>query len=280
MQANKHEHERHRRTHRYPWAYPSVAELRAGAKYLGGAEKISFIKRDPDSKQGKKKPCRRILNAKDQEKKRLRREAAAGMQPRAEYGDADEDLRQRARKPPEGADEAAWVKGEIVRALAFTSGPSVAIMQQGELWQAYVKGEANLEPCGQGPAVEFMVRTFLDSYPIEYTTSKILKLWNKGEFLFVRGASPLDKIRPWGADEDTDPADYALSGDRDRVRMALCFECGQWRTVPTATAKAFDGGRKQFKCKKSPWIADDEGCNASLNDEEALYPKVHPDERM
>ena len=279
-QANKHTHRRHQGTRRFPWAFPSVAELRAGAKFLGGAETVSFIKRKPDSKQGKKKPCRRILNAKDQEAKRRRREAAAGMQNRAEYGDADVELRQRARKPPEGADETAWVKGEIVRALAFTDGPSVAVMKHGELWQAYAKGEANLEPCGQGPAVEFMVRTFLSTYPVEYTTSHILKLWKKGDFLFVRGASPLDKIRPWGADEDTDPAEYALSGSRERVSMALCFECGQWRTVPTRTAKAFAGEKKQFKCKKSPWIAEDEGCKASLNDEEAQYPKVHPSKRM
>lgn len=110
--------------------------------------------------------------------------------------------------------------------------------------------------------------------PGEFTATKVLELFKKGSFLFVRGGSALGNIRPWGADIDEDRAAWSLTVPREKVAMILCVRCGFWRTVPGQTAHAFDKKKKEFRCKHSPWIATELGCSAELNDEEARYPRT------
>jgi len=248
-------------------------------KLLGGSEMVVTVDRpEPQEKKKKKPPYKRMLSTKDHELKRRRRDNWAGLPQRGKWGDVDAEMRALARTPTEEEDGDEWCVAQIEQGISNPGKFGRVIIEDGrELQHGQVVGEGSFPRCEVGPSVEIRISTVSDTFSREFSTPRLLELFNAEKFSFLPQRMPSAKageqpvrLVPWGEDDDRVEKVDEGSGF-EKIWMALCVGCGHWRTVPFQTRRKFQGKKAQFYCRHSPWIDD---CKSPLNECEAKYKRV------
>lgn len=252
---------------------PHSADL---GELLGGDE-ITSLEPRPAPVAKKVRPIhKRMLNTRDHELKRKRRDAWSGVPPRGDWEECNANLIKCARKPPAGLDKGGkseWVKSQLEIAIAHPEKSRVLVESYGGLHHGRIQGEGNL--AGDERSIDIQVMTMVDTYPRDFAISELVRLFHRKEFYFLpekmpsatNGSKPV-LIVPWGADDEDPPRNTATER---RCFMALCVQCGHWRIVPAATRNKFKGRKTDFRCKDSPWLSN---CRSPLTDLESEFKRV------
>jgi len=278
------------------WSFYNAGTAKAGFElkglFLGTAEDLITKVHRPEPKSGKKgKPWRRNVDLVDLQEKRNKRDAWGGVPKRGQFENADAKLLESARKPTTRAakqDPEAWIRKQVKNAIADPKLCRIFINIVSKqcpvnLQLGHIIGEGGMVDAEDKPvkSVEIEALTLHDRFKVEYSVDHLVTLWKAAELHFLpqassstmRGTTPV-WLCPWGLVGHDPPRG---NGDSERVWMALCEGCGQWREVDAATRTKFAGKLSQFRCMHSSHLKRLHAvanCKSPLTDLEGQFKRV------